>query len=99
NAYKFDTTVATDQWGLAKATTFEYSYNDGHGDKVFATTHSASEKVEKTFTRDATVTVKVTFSLPGGNTKTITAELCKKKITVKKKEVVTACQNLVASST
>jgi hypothetical protein len=94
NTYKFNTTVATDSFGLAKVVKVEY-FIDG---KLFSTQTSASTfTASKTFTQDATVSVKVTVSLPGNQTKVITTTLCTKKITVVQKEIVRACVALTAT--
>jgi len=97
NTYTFSTNA--NKWGLAKYAEFNYYYNDGSGDKLFATTHSPSETVKKTFTKSATVTVRITINLPGGKTKIVTGPLCSKQVGVVKKEVLHVCESLVASST
>jgi hypothetical protein len=100
NTYKFNASVSTDQFGLAKVTELNYYYNDGSGDKLFATTTNADDFTKEiTFTKAVTVTVKVTVSLPGKQTKVITdLTLCTKKIGVVKKEVLHVCEALVATS-
>lgn len=97
NAYEFTTTAT--KYGLAKFFEFEYFYNDGSGDKSFAKTKSGSEVVTKTFEKSATVTVRVTITLPNGNKKVIVDVLhCSKKVGVVKEEVLKVCDALVATS-
>ncbi|HTH72700.1 MAG TPA: hypothetical protein VL737_05050 [Candidatus Pristimantibacillus sp.] len=88
NTFQFNTTVSLDEFGLAKVVKLEYFIDEGNGPKLFDTeTNPQTLTPAKTFTTSATVTVKVTVSLPGGNSKTITSDLCVQKIEVKKKEV------------
>jgi len=96
NTYRFTTDATT--FGYGKITKYQYFYNDGNGDIKFAETTSGSQAVEKTFTKAAKVTVRVTVSLPGGKSKTITADLCSKQIGVVKKEFLHVCDALVATS-
>lgn len=101
NTYQFSAHATPS--GLAKIVKYDfyYNYNDGTGEKLFDTTTVADTKTkEVTFAKSATVSVKVTISLPGGNTKVISnVELCSKNITVVKKELLHTCDELVASST
>jgi hypothetical protein len=96
NTYRFNTSTST--FGLAKVTKLQYFYNDGSGDKLFATTSSPSTMVEKTFEKSATVKVKVTISLPGKQTKVITGTLCEKQIGVVKEEFLHVCNALIATA-
>lgn len=78
NTYKFNTTV--EKKGLAKVVKVEY-FIDG---QPWVTKNTAEEFTpEYTFTKSADVTVKVTYSLPGGNSKTTEVTVnCKKHIEV-----------------
>lgn len=92
NTYKFNTTI--EKKGLAKVTKVEY-FIDG---QPWVTKNTAEEFTpEHTFTKSADVTVKVTYSLPGGNSKTTEVTVnCKKRI-----EVIVpfyACEKLVATA-
>lgn len=93
NTYDFTTNAAVT--GNAKVVKVEY-FVDGSSYKSEA---NASTPVRIAFTKDSTVTVEVTVSVPGKQTRVIKSELCKKKVVVKvKKEVVHVCKNLVATS-
>ena len=96
NTYKFTTDASV--FGLAKIVKYEYFVNDGSGDKLVATKTSGSDAVEITFEKASTVTVKVTISLPGGKSKTITSELCKKEVGVVKEEFLYKCDALIATA-
>jgi hypothetical protein len=92
NTYDFTTTIGMS--GLAKVAKFEY-FVDG---KLVATKSSASDAVRLSFDKDATVSVKVTFTLPGKKTKVVTSVDCSKQVVVKKKEFTHVCKALVATS-
>lgn len=100
DTYTFTTSVHTDQYNLAKVTKLEYyvDYNDGKGRQLFSTqtnpsTATAPKKLDKT----ATVSVDVTFKLPGNQYRTVkAANLCKMIIEVKKK-VFHVCKDLIAT--
>lgn len=96
NTYNF-TTDAT-KFGLAKIVKYDYYYNDGNGDKLFATKTNGSDVVTRTFEKSATVSVKVTINLPGGNSKVITSTLCQKQVKVVKEEFMYACDVLLATA-
>lgn len=92
NTYDFTTTIGIS--GLAKVAKFEY-FVDG---KLVATKSNASDVVRLSFDKDATVNVKVTFTLPGKKTKVVTSVNCSKQITVQKKEFMHVCEALIATS-
>ena len=96
NTYRFTTSVST--FGFAKVTKVQYFMDEGSGAKLFATTSNPATIVEKTFNKSATVTVKITISLPGKQTKVITSTICSKKIGVVKEEFLYACEALVATA-
>lgn len=96
NTYRFTTSVST--FGFAKVTKVQYFMDEGSGAKLFATTSNPGTIVEKTFNKSATVTVKVTISLPGKQSKVITGTLCAKKIGVVKEEFLYVCEALVATA-
>lgn len=98
NTYKFSA-HATPSNSLAKIVKYDFYTNDGSGDKLFDTTTNADELTkEVTFTKASTVTVKVTISIPGHQTKVITSTLCAKQIGVVKKEVLHVCDLLTPST-
>lgn len=92
NTYKFNTTVQKE--GLAKVTKVEY-FIDG---QLWTTTSTADAFTpEYTFTKASSeVSVKVTYSLPGGKTKTTEFKIeCKKIIEVE--QPYYTCEKLVAT--
>jgi hypothetical protein len=94
NTYRFSTDASKNS--LAKFVKFKYYYNNGSGDKLFDTTTKASTKTKEiTFTKAATVKVKIEVSLPGGNKKTVTSKECETKIGVVKEEFLYKCEALV----
>ncbi len=93
NTYDFTTNVS--YTGLAKLNKLEY-FVDG---KLVSTKTNPSDAVRLTFDKDATVTVKVTFNLPGKKTRVVTSTECSKHITFKKKEFTHVCEALVTTST
>jgi hypothetical protein len=96
NTYNF--TTSTTKFGLAKIVKYDYYYNDGNGDKLFASKSNGSDVVTKFFDKSATVKVKVTISLPGGKTKVITSTLCEKHVGVVKEEFLYVCDALIATA-
>lgn len=93
NTYKFNTTVQKE--GLAKVVKVEY-FIDG---KLWATKNTAEEMTEEyTFTKASSeVSVKVHYSLPGGNNKTTEFKVdCKKTIEVA--QPFYACEKLIATA-
>ncbi len=96
NTYSFTTNATT--FGFAKIQKYEYFYNEGNGEVKFAETSNGAQAVERTFEKSATVTVKVTIGLPGGGSKTVTSELCKKQVGVVKEEFLYVCEALIATA-
>lgn len=93
NTYKFNTTIQKE--GLAKVTKVEY-FIDG---KLWTTKNTAEEMTEEyTFTKASSeVSVKVHYSLPGGNSKTTEFKVdCKKTIEVE--QPFYACEKLIATA-
>jgi hypothetical protein len=85
DTYKFTTDAHT--FGLAKFVKFQYFFDEGNGEQLFATTESPDTPVEKTFTKSATVRVKITISVPGVQQREIVSEECTAEIKVEQKEV------------
>ncbi len=96
NTYRFTTNATT--FGFAKIQKYEYFFDEGNGEVKFAETSNGSEAVEKTFEKSATVSVKVTITLPGGHTKVLTSELCKKHVGVVKEQFLFTCDALLATA-
>ncbi len=86
NTYRFKTVAQ--KTGFAQFVKFDYYFNEGNGEQHFATTENASTPVEKSFTKNAVVTVKITVSLPGKNTKVITSKECMAEVKVEKEKPV-----------
>lgn len=96
NTYKFNSEASTDQFGLAKIVKFDYYYNTGSGDVWFDDTSSAGEMTKEiTFTKAATVTVKVTVDMPGVGHVVIVSNNCKEKVGVVKEEFLHVCEALL----
>lgn len=92
NTYKFNTTIHKE--GFAKVTKVEY-FIDG---QLWATKNTVEEMTDEyTFTKASTeVSVKVTYSLPGGKSKTTTVTVdCKRVIEVE--QPFYTCEKLVAT--
>ncbi len=97
NTYQFSADAS--KFGLANIVKFEYFYDIGNGDVLFDTTSTAGEKTKEiTFTKAATVTVKVTVNLPGGKVKTVTSVLCKTNVGVVKEEFLHVCEALLKTN-
>lgn len=96
NTYKFTTNATT--FGRAKIVKYDYYYDEGNGERHFASTTKGDDAVEKTFTKGATVTVKVTIKLPGRQEKTITSDLCEKEVGVVKEEFLYACDAVISTA-
>lgn len=93
NTYKFNTTIHKE--GLAKVVKVEY-FIDG---KLWTTKNTAEEMTDEyTFTKASSeVSVKVTYSLPGGNSKTTEFKIeCKKTIEVA--QPFYTCERLIATA-
>ena len=93
NTYKFNTTIHKE--GHAKVTKVEY-FIDG---KLWTTKNTAEEMTDEyTFTKASSeVSVKVTYSLPGGKSKTTEFKIdCKKTIEVE--QPFYACEKLIATA-
>lgn len=93
NTYKFNTTVQKE--GLAKVSKVEY-FIDG---KLWTTKNTAEETTDEyVFTKASSeVSVKVTYSLPGGKSKTTEFKIeCKKTIEVE--QPFFACEKLIATA-
>ena len=97
NTYQFSTDAS--KFGHAQYVKFNYYVNDGSGKKLFDTTTNPADKTKEiTFEKSSTVSVEIQISLPGGKTKTVTSELCKKEIGVVKEEFLHVCEALTATS-
>lgn len=84
DTYRFTTDAS--KFGLAEFLKFEYFVDEGEGEKLFATTEKADEPVEREFTKNAVVRVKITISVPGGHERVIVSDECVAQITVEKEK-------------
>ena len=83
----FTFTTEAHKSGLAEFVKFEYFFDEGDGEVLFATTESADTPTpEKTFKKDAIVHVKITISVPGDQTREIVSEDCVVEIKVEKEK-------------
>jgi hypothetical protein len=80
----FQFTTDATKFGLAEFIKFDYFVDEGNGPQLFATTDSPDKPVERTFTKDATVSVRITISLPGNQTKEIVSDACTAAVKVEK---------------
>lgn len=96
NTYSF-TTDAT-KFGHAQFVKFEYFADEGNGEKLLGTGDSPTDAVEATFTKDATVKVKITVSVPGNKQRVIVSDHCVKEVKVHKDVVFHVCKALVATA-
>jgi hypothetical protein len=82
NTYRF--TTDAHKFGFAEFIKFEYFIDDE--EEPFATTESAATPVEKTFTKDATVHVAITISVPGDQTSVVISDKCVEEVKVEKEK-------------
>jgi len=98
DTYTFTTNAPVTNF--AKVVKVEYFVDSGNGPVLFDTQSNPTDNSKAiTLTKTSTVSVKVTFSLPGKQTRVITSTNCAMQIEVKPKVVMHVCSNLIATST
>lgn len=92
NTYSFTTNVT--KTGNASIAKVEY-YIDG---KLWKTETDPKKAVQNTFTKSATVSVKVYVKLPGNKQIFVESAKCKRQVDVKVKEIFYVCKALIATA-
>jgi hypothetical protein len=93
NTYNFTTNTST--FGNGTIAKVVYNFGDGSAEH---TETDPKKPVQHTFTKDATVTVKVFVNVPGKQQVVVESVKCKKQVTFKKKEVFHVCKALIATA-